>query len=125
MPKLIFIYGSNAGLLHDARSSWQKLIGRDCDCSLCAITHGLATEKREWKEFRESLSVPAEFLHADEVPPQLRETLPHIALPVVLVQTSSATRVLVNSAEIAACENNPVKLIDLLRARLPNATPLT
>jgi hypothetical protein len=41
-------------------------------CALCSITHGMAGERAEWKTCKESLGVPVEYLHLDEIPPHLR-----------------------------------------------------
>jgi hypothetical protein len=90
--KLIFVYAADSGKLNALMESAKKLLSIN-GCSLCAITHGLAGEKGEWKQCSEEFGVPIDYLHRDEVPPSLARIIEG-RLPCVLAQTDDETRVL-------------------------------
>ncbi|UJB70238.1 GTPase [Acaryochloris sp. 'Moss Beach'] len=67
MAKLIFIYNADAGLVNVALDIAHKVLSPDTySCNLCMLTHDTFTERSAWQAFRESYSVPMEFLHKDE-----------------------------------------------------------
>lgn len=67
MAKLIFIYNADAGLVNAALDIAHKVLSPDTySCNLCMLTHDTFTERSAWQAFRESYSVPMEFLHKDE-----------------------------------------------------------
>lgn len=67
MAKLIFIYNADAGLVNTALDIAHKVLSPDTySCNLCMLTHDTFAERSAWKVFRESYSVPMEFLHKDE-----------------------------------------------------------
>lgn len=67
MAKLIFIYNADAGLVNTALDIAHKVLSPDTySCNLCMLTHDTFTERSAWQAFRESYSVPMEFLHKDE-----------------------------------------------------------
>jgi len=76
--KLILVYNADSGLASALFDSAHKLFSPGTyQCSLCALTHGLAGPKREWSEFLRTLPEPPEFLHRDEFlkqHPNLAET---------------------------------------------------
>lgn len=70
IQRLIFVYAAESGLLSAFVDSAKKLLMLK-GCSLCAITHGLAGERHEWRECREEIGVPIEIFHSDDTPPEV------------------------------------------------------
>jgi hypothetical protein len=69
--RLIFVFHAQSGPVAALVDSMKKVLMIK-GCTLCSITHGLAGEKAEWKTCKESLGVPVEYLHLDDIPPHLR-----------------------------------------------------
>jgi hypothetical protein len=70
IDRLIFVYAADSGRLSALVDSAKKLL-QIKGCSLCAITHGLAGERSEWRECREEIGVPVDIFHRDDMPPQV------------------------------------------------------
>lgn len=65
MERLIFLCDADSGGASAIVDSARKLL-RINGCALCAITHGLATEKREMRSCRQELEVPVDYLHRND-----------------------------------------------------------
>ena len=74
IERLIFVFDADSGALSAFFDSAKKAL-RLGGCALCTITHGLAGERSEWRECKEELGVPVEYVHRDEIGPELREAL--------------------------------------------------
>ena len=89
--KLIFIYNADSGWLNAAMDAGHKLISPSTyQCSLCALTYGVVSERRAWKRFRKTFRHPMEFHHIDEFRSAYPDAQP-LDYPVVLHQTESGT----------------------------------
>ena len=65
--KLIFVYNADSGPVSGLFDIGHKLFSPETyQCGLCALTYDTFTEKKIWKDFRESSSTEMEFLHRDE-----------------------------------------------------------
>ncbi|MDO6605227.1 GTPase [Arenibacter palladensis] len=65
--RLVFVYNANSGIGNALLDSIHKTLDpKSYNCNLCAITFGLFSEHRKWKEFRRNSGVDMEFLHRDE-----------------------------------------------------------
>ena len=50
--RLLFVYNADSGLFNTLTDIAHKMLSpKTYTCNLCAITHGLFSEKEEWKEF--------------------------------------------------------------------------
>lgn len=67
IDRLVLVYAADSGFASSVVDSARKLLKLK-GCSLCAITHGLAGERSEWRECREEIGVPVEVYHRDDVP---------------------------------------------------------
>lgn len=67
IDRLILVYAADSGFASSVVDSAKKML-RLKGCSLCAITHGLAGERSEWRECREEIGVPVVIYHRDDVP---------------------------------------------------------
>jgi len=67
ITKLVFVYNANSGKLNGYLDIAHKIISpKTYPCSLCDITHGVFKEHEKWKNFRQRVKTPMEFLHLDE-----------------------------------------------------------
>jgi hypothetical protein len=72
--KIIFVYNANSGLVNSFLDIGHKILSpQTYECNLCDITYGVLTERKEWKDFRESSADELEFLHKDEFEEKYQE----------------------------------------------------
>jgi hypothetical protein len=117
--KLVFVYAGDSGALNALFHVAHKIVSPSTyPCGLCALTHGIVAERSEWREFIRAQSLPAEFLHRDE----LRRRHPDAtdALPAVFLEGASGLQPLLAAEEIRKCKTT-AELIEAIRARLPAA----
>ncbi len=101
---LIFVYNADSGLFNTMTDIAHKMLSPSTySCNLCAITYGLLSEKKEWREFIEQLGIPVEFLHRDEFEQQYGTT--QSQYPVVLQRDGDALKVLLAATEIDRCDD--------------------
>ena len=62
-------------------------------CALRSITHGLAGEKRDWKDCRAEIGVPVDTLHRDEVFGPMKHLVGG-TLPCVVAETGDGPQIL-------------------------------
>jgi hypothetical protein len=102
MPKkqLIFVYNADGGTLNAIMDSAHKLFAPSTyQCSLCAITHGMLTMRKEWKDYMGNLPYETRFYHRDG----FRQEWPNenISFPAILMaEEDGALRVLVSAQEL-------------------------
>jgi hypothetical protein len=101
--KLLFVYNADSGLFNTLADIGHKLFSpATYPCALCAITHGVLTERDGWRDFIASLGATCEFLHRD----QFRERFPEIqeALPAIFRQYGDRLRLCADATAIGACQ---------------------
>ncbi|MEY6432270.1 hypothetical protein ABC977_07580 [Thioalkalicoccus limnaeus] len=109
---LLFVYNADSGLFNTLADIGHKMFSpQTYSCQLCAITHGLLTEKAAWREFIGSLEVPCEFLHRDEL--RRREPDLEIDLPAVLRITDDGLRVCIDASTLRGCRD-----LDALKGKI-------
>lgn len=65
--KLIFVYNADSGLINTFIDIGHKVISpQTYQCNLCALTFGVISEQKQWKQFRQESKTEMEFLHRDE-----------------------------------------------------------
>jgi hypothetical protein len=84
-------------------------------CSLCDVTHGLFRERADWVQCSESLGVSFSTYHRDDAPQDVRAAA-NGNYPVVLGRTATGIKVVLNDAQIEACNGSPESLIVALRS---------
>jgi len=101
---LLFIYNADSGLFNTLTDIAHKLISpATYACNLCAITHGLLSEKHEWRDYLEQLPMPLEFLHRDEYEQKYGES--SWVYPAVLIRKGDTIEMLIPSSDINRCRN--------------------
>lgn len=100
---LVFVYNAD-------RSPWSKLLDAGhklvspstYSCHLCALTYGMATMRREWARFVQSLERPVRFAYRDQL---RREGISASEAPALLEQRDGAWVRLLGRADIEACSD--------------------
>jgi glutaredoxin len=110
--RLIGIYHAS-GTPWGELSYWLKARIGSTHCALCDITHGAVREKAEWQTCRRQLAAPFDTVHLNERDPQLTEFTKN-RTPCIVADTSAGLIMVVDAAELAACEGNPSDLIDTI-----------
>ena len=113
--RLVGVYDAD-GTLRGELAYWVGArLGRR-HCSLCDITHGLVRERSEWAACRVGLPVPFDTYHRNDQPEAVRLATGNIA-PVVVAETDEGHVVLLQPAELDACEGS----IDRLTSAIEEA----
>jgi hypothetical protein len=110
--EFIGIYDADATLWGEVSYWVGARLGRR-HCSLCDITHGLFTRRKEWTTCAEELPVAFVTFHRNDAPDDAK----HAAagrFPCVLQRTSDGVRMALDPQTIAACQGEPQRLLDAL-----------
>lgn len=119
MKAIIFVYNADSGKANAFLDSLHKIASPDSyDCNLCKLTHGVFSEKREWKQFRKNLDFETLFLHRDEFRKQYASKFGYkFEFPVILLTGENGLELLISSEELKGFENLQ-ELIACLKERL-------
>ncbi|HBZ71180.1 MAG TPA: hypothetical protein DEP35_16190 [Deltaproteobacteria bacterium] len=112
IDRLSFIFDANSGFGAALLDSTRKIL-RLNGCDLCTITHGITGEKKEMVSCRESLGVPIEYVHRDEMDGVMIEATGN-RLPAIVAHSSSSAWLLLDRDVIARCKGS----VSDLRGRL-------
>lgn len=114
--KLIFVYNANSGFKNVAKDTLRKIMSPDTyRCSICAITYGVLSERKEWKAFREKSELEMEFLHTDEFKKQYASKFGHkFTFPIVLEQNAGELQVFLTTQKLDEL-GSVQELIDLVQ----------
>ncbi len=119
--KAIFIYNAGSGALAAMLDSAKKLARSSSACSLCAITHGVFSEKAEWRDLECRLGFPTSYYHRDQIPPPVRGFIQQrsLSLPLVLFELEGGGYELaLSSWGLGQCAGDPNCLKERLEASL-------
>jgi hypothetical protein len=108
IDRLIFVFSADSGTLNAFLDSAKKLL-RIKGCTLCAITHGLAGEKSEWRDCKEELGVPIDYVHRDEVSGDLQRIVGD-KLPCVVAQTGDDLVLVLGPDVLERCQGSVADL---------------
>lgn len=114
--KIIFVYNADSGKINTLLDIGHKILRPDTySCNLCSLTHGILSEKEEWKKYREESQHELEFLHKDEFEEKYGKEKGY-TFPLVLKsgKGGEALQVLLSAEEI-----NALAGLEELVARLP------
>ncbi len=109
--KLQFVYNAETGVFNKLTDFAHKIVSPGTyACSLCALTYGKFTMKKEWAEYVKKLPIEVEFVYKSEWKfAPLREEYPVIAL-----QTGNDRIEILIEAE----ELDQIKNLDQLKSKL-------
>lgn len=74
-------------------------------CSLCELTHGVFTQKNEWKQCSRSLSVPFRTFHRNDAPTDVLAAA-NSEFPLVLARFGTGLDVILTKAELERFEGS-------------------
>jgi hypothetical protein len=115
--KLVFVYNADGGLLNSIMDAAHKLFAPSTyQCALCAITHGIASMRSEWKDYMRNLPYETRFYHRDG----FQKDWPRIggALPAIFYQTTANDmQILISRSELEAV-SSVAQLTALLGRRI-------
>ncbi|WP_430410022.1 GTPase [Kordia sp.] len=122
MKKLIFIYNAKSGTINGLLDVAHKLISpKTYQCKLCSITHNTFSENEQWKRFRETTTLPLEFLHSDEFEVTYKPV--ETQYPVILLAENEKLTEWISKREIEKIESTE-ELINLIQAKTKNFSNL-
>jgi len=110
--RLIGVYDAEGTLRGEVAYWIGARLGRR-HCSLCEVTHGLFSEKNEWRSCRDGLPVPFDTYHRDDQPPEIRVISENRA-PVVVAETTTGHVVLLDGQRIEEADGDPHQLVELI-----------
>lgn len=116
-PTLIFVYNAPDGIGAALIDAAHKLISpATYPCSLCAVTYGAVTMRRDWKAYLARLPYQVKFYHRDGFLPAFPAL--EVALPAILIAEADASpRLLIDAATLDA-QADVASLIATLDAAL-------
>ena len=116
ITEFIGIYDADSTIVGEISYWVGARLGRT-HCSLCELTHGVFTKKKEWKECSTALSVPFRTYHRNDAPVDVLEVVD--SFPVVLVRRGTSLSVMLDAAELARFHGDTsvfvARLSELLR----------
>ena len=98
ITELIGVYDADSTLLGEI-SYWVGARFGITHCSLCELTHGLFTQKSEWKQCAESLAIPFRLFHRDDAPDDVLIVLAG-EFPAVLQRTTEGLKIILTKEEL-------------------------
>ncbi len=108
IDRLLFVFNADTGSFNAFLDSARKLL-RLNGCTLCSITHGLAGEKSEWRECKEEIGVPVDYVHRDEISAELRGVVGD-QLPCIVAQTGTDLILLLAPDVLERCQGSVADL---------------
>ena len=108
IDRLIFVFNAGSGTFNAFVDSAKKLL-MIRGCTLCSITHGLAGEKSEWRDCKEEIGVPVDYVHKDEVTPALGRVVQD-RLPCILAETGGEPIFLLGPDVLERCQGSVADL---------------
>jgi hypothetical protein len=126
LRRLVGIYRANGGAAGEIAYVLGKLVGR-AHCTLCDVTHSPLRRKAAWDRMVDSLPVPFELRHLNELDPAMAALVPdREAAPAVLADVGGRLEVLLAPADLDPLEGDVAAFERVLRAALAaRALPLT
>jgi hypothetical protein len=100
MPTLFMVYNANGGILSALGDMVHKIVSPSTyPCSLCALTYGPFSMRREWRDYLSGLHHAKVFLYRDDL--RSDPGMTGLALPAILwVPGPGVPEVLVSAEEL-------------------------
>ena len=119
MKRLIIAYNADSGPLNAVMDAMRKMsASSSCRCRLCDLTHGPLRMKQRWRTFLETVGIPIEFRHRDDMT-RLADAS-GLALPAILLADDESLTVLLDADAINGVADLS-ELIERLAVRLKRA----
>ncbi|RFN59783.1 GTPase [Marixanthomonas ophiurae] len=104
--RLIFVYNANSGKRNAYLDSLHKIMSPSTyTCSLCELTYGFFSEKKEWKLFRKQENIEMDFYHKNEFVKKFKSKwLPKYTFPIILSEKDDRLEVFLSSEKLNELE---------------------
>jgi hypothetical protein len=117
--EFIGVYDADSTLLGEVSYWIGARLGRN-HCSLCELTHGLFTEKREWKQCAVDLGVPFTTFHRNDAPDDVIAAL-NGSFPAVLQRTTNGLTIILTNQALESFSGNTADFAQWLSDYLINS----
>ena len=117
--EFIGVYDADSTLIGEI-SYWVGARLGTTQCSLCELTHGLFTEKREWKECASDLGIPFSTFHRNDAPDDVLAVLAG-HYPAVLQRTPNGVSVILTKQALESFSGNTADFAQWLSDYLINS----
>ena len=104
ITEFIGVYDADSTLIGEVSYWIGARLGRT-HCSLCELTHGLFTQKSEWRACAKDLSVPFHTFHRNDAPADVLAALAG-QFPAVLVRTDDGLSVILTKNALDSFDGN-------------------
>jgi hypothetical protein len=121
VTEFIGVYDADSTLIGEVSYWIGARLGRT-HCSLCELTHGLFTQKSEWKACAKDLSVPFHAFHRNDAPTEVLAAI-NGSFPAVLVRTNNGLSIVLTKSELEKFEGQTSDFVTWLQnfnGELPN-----
>lgn len=112
MTEYIGIYDADSTIIGEVSYWIGARLGRR-HCSLCDITHGVFTERAEWKLCRERLHVPFVTFHRNDAPPDVL-SVAEGSFPCILARRNEQLTLVLRPADLELLDGSPEALMNRL-----------
>ena len=116
--ELVGVYDADGTIAGEIRYWLGARIGT-VHCSLCEVTHGLFTQRSEWREWRASLEIPFNLFHRNDMPKEVADASSE--LPMVAARTADGIKILLGPDDLDRCDGDLQAFIGALQAALESA----
>jgi len=115
MPKLIFVYNADSGVMNGMFDFFHKIMNpKSYSCDLCLITHSRTGMRKAWKNALKSLKIEKDYLHKDEFK-QRYPNYTSVKLPAIFLAENELTQI-ISSKDLESTDL--IQLIGLLREKV-------
>tara|TARA_B110000879_G_scaffold67206_1_gene94136 strand:- start:43 stop:417 length:375 start_codon:yes stop_codon:yes gene_type:complete len=115
VDKLVGIYNANGSFTGEIAFLFGKFTGRT-ECALCDITHGPLKKKSAFFRAQQTLGIPFEILHLDELDATVCSFKE--SAPCVVAIRGSECSILLSKAELALCDGDVTNLFEVLKVKI-------
>lgn len=98
ISEFVGVYDADSTLIGEL-SYWVGARLGKTHCSLCELTHGLFSQKSEWKQCARSLSIPFRTFHRNDAPADVLAQL-NGSFPAVLTRTENGLEVVLTREQL-------------------------
>jgi hypothetical protein len=119
VTEFIGVYDADSTLIGEVSYWIGARLGRT-HCSLCELTHGLFTQKSEWKECATTLAVPFHTFHRNDAPADVLAVL-NGSFPAVLLRTDDGLSVILTKQALESFDGNTTDFAQWLSDYLINS----
>jgi hypothetical protein len=112
IEEFIGVYDADGTIVGEVSYWLGARLGRT-HCSLCELTHGLFTVKREWRECSVTLGVPFTTWHRNDAPADVLAAAAG-SYPVVLARDAVGLWVVVDATQLETFDGDTAKFVAVL-----------